>query len=91
MEQREVLSKTVETTPDHAPGLLPARLAEHRADIVIAAGLGSRARDLLAADSLQVLTGVSGVGPDVLVSDLVDGGLETGMNAYNHSLHGCRH
>ena len=38
MEQRQVLHKRVETAPDHAPGLIPAWLAEHRVDIVIAAG-----------------------------------------------------
>ena len=91
MEQRQVLHKRVETAPDHAPGLLPAWLAEHRVDIVIAAGLGARARDLLAANSVEVLAGASGAHPEVLVSDLVSGRLETGMNACDHSKHGCSH
>ena len=69
----------------------PRWLAEHGVDIVIAAGLGARARDLLAASSVEVLAGVSGVDPEVLVSDLVNGRLETGMNTCDHSKHGCSH
>ena len=91
MEQRKVLHKNVEAAPDHAPGLLPAWLAEHGVDVVIAAGLGARARDLLAANSVEVLTGVSAVDPEVLVSDFVSGRLETGTNACDHSKHGCSH
>jgi predicted Fe-Mo cluster-binding NifX family protein len=91
MEQRKVLHRNLEAAPDHALGLLPAWLAEHRVNIVIAAGLGARARDLLAANSVKVLTGVSAVDPEVLVSDFVNGGLETGTNACDHSKHGCSH
>jgi predicted Fe-Mo cluster-binding NifX family protein len=76
MKQRKVLHRNLEPAPDHAPGLLPAWLAEHRVEIVIAAGLGARARDLLAGNSVEVLTGVSAVDPEVLVSDFVNGRLE---------------
>ncbi len=91
MEQHKVLRKDVEAAPDHAPGLLPTWLAGHGVDIVIAAGLGARARDLLAANSVEVLTGVSAVDPEVLVSDFVNGRLEAGTNACDHSKHGCSH
>lgn len=91
MEQHKVLGKNLETAPEHAPGLLPAWLAEHRVDVVIAAGLGTRARDLLAANSVEVLAGVSAVDPEKLVSDFVNGRLETGTNACDHSKHSCDH
>jgi predicted Fe-Mo cluster-binding NifX family protein len=91
MEQRRVLHKQIEKAPVHAPGLLPAWLAERHVDVVIASGLGARARDLLAANSVQVLTGVSGVDPEALVSDFLNGRLETGTNACDHSEHDCRH
>jgi predicted Fe-Mo cluster-binding NifX family protein len=89
MEQRKVLGQNIETAPAHAPGLLPVWLAERRVNIVIAAGLGARARDLLAANSVEVLTGISAVDPEVLVSDYLNGRLKTGTNACDHSKHGC--
>lgn len=91
MERDEVLHKKVEAAPGHAPGVLPAWLAEHGVDIVIAAGLGARARDLLSASSVEVVTGVSAVDPEVLVRDFVNGRLETGTNPCDHSEHGCGH
>ena len=71
--------------------MLPRWLAEHGVSVVVAAGLGGRARDLLAASSIQVLSGVSAVDPEVLVADFVNGRLETGTNQCDHSGHGCSH
>ncbi len=89
MQERKVLGRKLETAPDHTPGLLPVWLAEHGVDVVIAAGLGARARDLLAANSVEVLTGVSAMHPDTLVSQFVNGRLETGTDTCDHSKHGC--
>ena len=47
LEQKQVLGKKVETAPEHAPGVLPTWLAEHGVNVVIASGMGARARDLL--------------------------------------------
>jgi predicted Fe-Mo cluster-binding NifX family protein len=91
MEQRKVLHTQVEKAPEHTPGLLPAWLAERGVDVVIAAGLGARARDLLATHSVQVLTGVSDSDPETLVADFVNGSLESGANACHHSQHRCEH
>ena len=91
LQQGKILGKQTEKAPDHAPGVLPAWLAERRVDVVIASGLGARARDLLAAASVQVLTGVSAIDPEILVSDFVNGRLETGTNACDHSDHSCNH
>jgi ATP-binding protein involved in chromosome partitioning len=91
MEQRRVLKTQVEKAPEHAPGLLPIWLAERRVDVVIAAGLGARARDLLAARSVQVLTGVSSSDPGTLVADFINGSLQSGANACDHSQHHCEH
>ncbi len=91
MEQRKVLHKNVETAPEHAPGLLPRWLAERGVNVVITPGLGARARDLLAASSVEILTGVSALDPDVLVTDFMNGRLVTGDNHCDHSGHGCSH
>ncbi|MGA7770406.1 MAG: NifB/NifX family molybdenum-iron cluster-binding protein [Candidatus Sulfotelmatobacter sp.] len=91
LEQKQVLGKKVETAPEHASGVLPKWLTEHGVNVVIASGMGTRARDLLAASSLQVLTGVSAIDPEVLVTDFINGRLETGANQCDHSGHGCSH
>lgn len=91
MEQRQVLQKNFETAPEHAPGLLPQWLVEHGVEVVIAAGLGARAQDLLSASSVEVLTGVAAVDPDALVADFLNGRLEPGSNHCDHSGHACNH
>ena len=91
MEQRKVLHRQIEKAPDHVPGLLPAWLVERRVNVVITSGLGARARDLLAASSIRVLTGASPADPEVLVSDFINGKIETGTNACDHSQHSCNH
>ncbi len=91
MEQRAVLHRQVEKAPEHAPGVLPAWLAERHVNVVIAAGLGAGARDLLANRSVQVFTGVSTSDPEKLVADFIKGTLESGTNACDHSEHRCGH
>jgi len=91
MKQRTVLSKSVQAAPEHIPGLLPKWLVEHGVDTVIAAGLGTRARDLLSASSVKVLTGASTADPDVLISEFLNDRLEIGGNLCDHSGHMCKH
>ncbi len=91
IQQRRVLHKTVETAPDHAPGLLPQWLVERGVGIVIASGVGARARELLSASSVQVFTGALAADPEVLVSELLNGKLEAGGNRCDHSGHSCGH
>ncbi|HEV2398870.1 MAG TPA: NifB/NifX family molybdenum-iron cluster-binding protein [Candidatus Sulfotelmatobacter sp.] len=91
IKQRTVLSKSIEKAPEHAPGLLPKWLIEHGVDTVIAVGLGARARDLLSASSVKVLTGVTNGEPDALISDFLHDRLETGANGCDHSGHQCHH
>ncbi len=90
-QNRKLIHKTLANAPDHAPGLLPRWLAEHGIDVVIAAGLGTRARDLLADNSVQVVTGVSVVEPDMLIARFLNGTLQTGDNRCDHSAHACSH
>ncbi|MBZ5667563.1 MAG: NifB/NifX family molybdenum-iron cluster-binding protein [Acidobacteriia bacterium] len=91
LEQKQVLGRNVETAPEHAPRVLPKWLAEHGVDVVIASGMGEHARGLLAASSVQVLTGVSATDPEVLVADFIHARLETGANYCDHSGHSCNH
>ncbi len=91
MKRRTVLGKSIEEAPKHVPGLLPKWLVEHSVNTVIAVGVGARARDLLSANSVNVITGVSVADPDELVSDLLNDRLVTGDHSCDHSGHGCNH
>jgi predicted Fe-Mo cluster-binding NifX family protein len=90
-ETRKVLKSQVEKAPEHVPGFLPQWLKDHGVSVVIAVGMGSRARDLLTASSVQVVTGVSSSDPAAAVADFLAGNLKMGPNGCDHSGHACSH
>ena len=88
---KSVAARRVEKAPEHQPGLLPLWLKERGVNVVIAGGIGARAVDLLTAASVQVLAGISASDPEVIVSTLLDGKLETGITGCDHSGGNCQH
>ncbi len=90
LEQRNILGKEIVVAPEHVPGFLPQWLSERGVNVVIAAGLGARAHDLLAAGSIEVVTGLSAIDPETLVASFLNGTLKGGENACDHSQHNCK-
>ena len=90
-DERGILRRELVPAPEHVPGFLPEWLKANAVNVVIAAGLGSRARDLLTASSVTVVTGASEVDPDMLVASYLNGTLENGANGCDHSGHNCSH
>jgi predicted Fe-Mo cluster-binding NifX family protein len=76
---RETLS-----APPHQPGLLPKWLAERGVNLVIAGGMGQRAKELFALNRIEVVTGAPAEPPEKLVLDYLSGSLETGPNLCDH-------
>lgn len=72
------------TPPPHEPGLLPRWLAEQGVALVIAGGMGGRARELFAARQIEVLTGAPVASPEELVTAYFAGSLELGENTCDH-------
>ena len=70
--------------PAHAPGLLPEWLGERGTNIIIAGGMGSRAKNLFRDKGIEVLTGAPGDPPEQLVETYLAGNLELGENACDH-------
>ncbi|MBN1946901.1 MAG: P-loop NTPase [Bradymonadales bacterium] len=70
--------------PPHEPGTFPRWLHEQGATVIIAGGMGSRAQSLFAQNEIEVVVGVSGGEPDVIVRSFLDGRLETGANICDH-------
>jgi len=90
-DERTVLGRKMETPPEHSPGVLPRWLVERGVDVLIIAGLGARARDLLAESSIEVLTGITSSDPEKLLREFFNGTLQSGDNRCDHSEHGCDH
>ena len=90
-ETKNVAARRVEKAPEHQPGLLPLWLKERGVNVVIAGGIGSHAKDLLAAASVQVLAGILASDPEVIVSTFLNGKLLTGLTGCDHSGSNCRH
>jgi len=70
--------------PAHEPGLLPKWLAGHGVDVVIAGGMGRRARDLFDAQDIRVVVGAPADTPEDLAKAYLAGSLKTGENVCDH-------
>lgn len=81
---KSILGRESVPAPPHQPGLLPQWLAKHGADVIIAAGMGQRARDLFAEQGIQVVVGASTETPEHLVDNFLADALEVGENFCDH-------
>ena len=67
-----------------SPGLLPRWLSEEGATIIIAGGMGNRARVLFEQRGIDVVVGAGADDPDRIVEHYLSGSLELGENACDH-------
>ncbi len=81
---KEILKREVVPSPGHQPGFLPAWLAEEGVSVVIANGMGSRARAIFNENRIKVVIGVLGDDPEEAVQDYIKGKLATGDNICDH-------
>ena len=71
-------------SPPHQPGLLPRWLQEHGTDVIIAGGMGMRARQLFAEKNIEVVIGAPNMEPEAIVADYLGGKLQTVENPCDH-------
>jgi ATP-binding protein involved in chromosome partitioning len=81
---KEILSKKLISSPGHEPGLLPRWLAEQDVSLVIASGMGSRARSLFQQNHVGVVIGTLESDPEKAVLSYLHGRLGTGSNICDH-------
>lgn len=81
---KAVTGSREEATPAHEPGLLPRWVRERGADVVIAGGMGARARALLEKASIKVVTGAESRPPESIVHDYLAETLTTVANSCHH-------
>jgi ATP-binding protein involved in chromosome partitioning len=83
--QNGIIAKTeMLIPPAHEPGVLPQWLSEQGADIVIAAGMGEKAQQLLEKNGIEVIIGAPMDSPASLVKRYLSGTLVTGANVCDH-------
>ncbi len=83
-EQNNIVNKTLLTPPAHAPSVLPAWLHEQGANVIIAGGMGQRAKQLFAQNDITVIVGASDGTAEDLASAYLQGTLEAGENICDH-------
>jgi predicted Fe-Mo cluster-binding NifX family protein len=83
-ETKEVVSTERVPAPDHQPGLLPRWLNELGADVIIAGGMGMRAKTLFAENNIRVVIGAPADEPELIAKAFLEGTLQTGRNICDH-------
>jgi predicted Fe-Mo cluster-binding NifX family protein len=83
-QTREIANMTKLQPPAHEPGVLPKWLGEQKADVIIAGGMGQRARQLFDQNNIKVIVGAPAQDPDRLVKSYLDDTLEIGDNVCDH-------
>ena len=81
---RKILRREELVPPVHEPGVLPRWLAENKADVIIAGGMGRRAQDLFARSGIGVCVGAGSEDPEKLVAAYLEGTLSFGENICDH-------
>ena len=71
-QTRQILHKSLRRAPAHLPDILPRRLKELRANVVLATEMGERAQQLLAQQGVKVVLGVSSKPAEQVVSDYLN-------------------
>jgi len=80
----KIIKTEMRIPPAHEPGVLPQWLSEHGADVVIAAGMGEKAQQLLEKSGIEVIIGAPMDSPASLTKRYLSGTLVTGANVCDH-------
>lgn len=83
IDDGKILSKKVEKSPGHEPGLLPKLMASWGVTTVITGGLGKRALDMFDERKIEVISGVTGTADEAL-NAFLEGKLVAGENMCDH-------
>lgn len=83
-ESKRIVGEESADAPPHQPGLLPQWLAERGANVVLAGGMGMRARELFAERGIETVVGVQMSDPRQAAEAYVSGSLSAGANPCDH-------
>jgi len=77
-------SRQLPTPPPNQSGLLPQWLSGLHVELIIAGGMGRRARQLFAQNNINVIIGAPANEPQQLVRQYLDDQLQCGQNICEH-------
>ena len=80
----KITAQTSLKPPAHAPGVLPKWLHEQGVEVVLAGGMGGRARELFEQAGIKVVIGAPAETPETIVNQYLAGTLKTGANTCDH-------
>ena len=83
-KDNQVISEEMVTPPIHQPGVYPRFLADQGVQVIIAGGMGQKAQDLFAQNSIVVYMGVASGTSKELVENYLKNQLKTGQNLCDH-------
>ncbi|UCF24484.1 MAG: NifB/NifX family molybdenum-iron cluster-binding protein [Ralstonia sp.] len=83
-ENRRIIKEEVIEAPPHQPGLLPKWLAEHGADVILAGGMGHRAKSLFDQNGIRVVVGITAETARAAVEAYLNDSLAPGPNLCDH-------
>lgn len=81
---KKIVAEEEAIPPPHEPGVLPRWLAEQKANMIIAGGMGMRAQQLFTQNNIQVIVGAESLSPKELVEKYLSDSLITGENFCDH-------
>src|SRR6056297_1960790 len=79
----EIVNKEIVANPGHEPGVLPKYLNEQGVNVILAGGMGRRAKDLFNQNGIKAIIGVNGLVDDAVKSYLA-GELESKGEVCDH-------
>ncbi|MBD3236979.1 MAG: ATPase [Candidatus Eisenbacteria bacterium] len=83
-ETQEISRSERLAAPPHEPGRLPRWLAEQKATVILAGGMGQRAQMLFAQHGIEVCVGIGDGDPEALARQYASGELQAGENLCDH-------
>ncbi len=84
VEDKQIKKKEILVPPPHEPGVLPKWLSDLEANVVIAGGMGHKAKSLFDLHKITVITGAPELEPEELVNRYLDNTLVAGDNPCDH-------
>jgi len=81
---RQITSAQTTEAPPPQAGLLPGWLAERGANVILASGMGARARELFVQQGIEVMLGVTAGNARQATEAFLAGRLSAGPNPCNH-------
>jgi len=90
LASRSIIRTQAVAAPPHQPGTLPVWLQQQGGQVIIAGGMGERAKSMFEERGIQVIIGAAAEPPEKIIRAYLDQALELGEDACDHGDHSCQ-